>query len=124
MFQTLFCERFKCTPSQYEQRALRGFLYLHARLFAPLLRAIKPDFFAPDLKFIQRLGMAGDMREANSDLLDFRDVNIGNSSFWRAGLKLRVSSRKAGRVARELFSQAAARAHQHAGLHQSQPQVH
>jgi hypothetical protein len=109
MFQTLFCERFKCTPSQYEQRAFRGFLYLHARLVAPFLRAIKPDFFAPDLKFIRRLGMASDMREATGDLLDFRDVNVGGSSFWRGGLKLRVSSRKAGKVARELFSEAAAR---------------
>jgi hypothetical protein len=30
---------------------------------------VKPDFFAHDLKFIRRLGMATDMREALGDLI-------------------------------------------------------
>jgi hypothetical protein len=104
MFQTLFCERLGCAAVEYEEQALKRFLYLHARLLAPLLRAVMPDFFAHDLKFIRRLALATDMREAAGDLVDFRLVNGDRANVWRAVLRLRVSSRKAGRFARQLFA--------------------
>ena len=103
-FQLLFCQRLDCPSSEYEKRAFRKCLYWHARLLAPLVRMVKPDFFAEDFKFIRYLGAATDLREAGVDLLNFRDVNRGQPSFWRTGLKIRVSGRKASRLARELFT--------------------
>ena len=104
MFQELFCEHFGCSSAQYEKRALNLLLYSHARILAPLVRVFKPGLFAPDLKFIRRLGQAHDMREATHDLLDFKDASGGRSDPWRGILRLRVSGRKAGRVARELLN--------------------
>jgi len=106
-FQSLCCEYFKCAPDQYEQRALRRFLYPHARLLVPLLRFLTPDLFSPDLKFIRRIGGASDLRDATNDVVDFNHLNSNGSGFWRTGLRLRVSGRKAGRLARLLFLEAA-----------------
>ena len=47
----LFCQRFHCPLSEYEDRAFRKCLYWHARMLAPVVRRLKPDFFAEDLKF-------------------------------------------------------------------------
>ena len=85
-------------------RAFRKCLYWHARLVAPALRRLAPGFFAEDFKFIRYLGAAAGVREATVDLLNFRDVNLGKPRFWRTGLKIRVSGRKANRLACQLFN--------------------
>ena len=103
-FQVLFCQRFKCPASEYEARAFRQCLYWHARLLAPVVRMLKPDFFAADFKFIRYLGEVTDLQEATVDLLNFRDMTLSKRGFWRTDLKIRVSGRKASRLARELFA--------------------
>lgn len=103
-FQLLFCQRFKCPASEYEARAFRKCLYWHARLLAPVLRMVKSDFFAADFKFIRYLGAATDLQEATVDLLNFRDTTLRNRGSWRTDLKIRVSGRKASRLAHELFA--------------------
>ena len=104
-FQLLVCQRFHCPPSEYEARAFRECLYWHARLLAPVLRRLKPDFFAEDFKFIRYLGASIGLREAGVDLMNFHDVNLGKPSFWRTSLKIRVSGRRAARLARQLFTE-------------------
>jgi len=103
-FRALFCQRFNCPPSEYERRAFRKCLYFHAKFLAPLLLVLKPDLFAEDFKFIRYLGASTGLREVGLDLLNFRDANRGKPGFWRTSLNLRVSGRKAGRLARELFA--------------------
>ena len=105
-FQSLFCQRFNCAPSDYEVKAFRKCLYWHARFLAPVVRGLMPDFFAEDFKFIRHLGDSTSLREAVVDLLNFRDANKSNPSFWRTGLKIRVSGRKASSLAHELFGAA------------------
>jgi hypothetical protein len=80
-FQLLFCKRFHCPASKYEATAFRKCLYWHARLLVPVVRRLKPDFFAEDLKLIRYLGTATDVQEAAVDLLYFRDVNLGKRGF-------------------------------------------
>ncbi len=101
--QVLFCQRFRCPPSAYEARAFRRCLYLHAKLLAPLLQRLKPEVFAQDFRFIRHLGESTSLQEATVDLLNFRDVNLGRPSFWRTDLRIRVSGRKASRLAHDLF---------------------
>src|SRR5262245_37569598 len=103
-FQTLFCERFRCPLSEYQEKAFWECLYWHARLFAPVLRRLKPDFFTPDFDFIRYLGNASGFREARANAADFRDGARRN--FLRNALKIRVSGRKAARLAQRLFSEA------------------
>ena len=102
-FQSLFSQRFRCSPSAYELRAFRKCLYWHAKLLAPVLRRLNPDFFAHDFRFIRHLGESTSLQEVTVDLLSFRNVNVGRPSFWRTGFRLRVSGRKASRLAHELF---------------------
>ncbi len=102
-FKDLFCQQRRCPESEYTERAFQECLYGHARFLAPLLRRRSPKLFAPDLRFIEHLGHARGMREAKADMQDFDDVNRGPTSFLRRTLKLRVSGRKAMRMAGHIF---------------------
>jgi len=73
-------------------------------LLAPVVRRLKRDFFAEDFKFIGYLGASTGLREVSADLMNFRDANLGKPSFWRTGLKIRVSGRKTSRLAQQLFA--------------------
>ena len=63
-----------------------------------------PDFFKEDFKFIRYWGASTGVRETNADLMNFRDANLGRPSFWRTTLKIRVSGRKASRLAQQVFA--------------------
>jgi hypothetical protein len=105
-FKSLFCERFGCSSEEYEERAFWKLLYWHARILAPVIRIIKPDFFLEDFKFIRYLGDAVDARQAKVDVLDFKDLNRKHWRLLHTGLRIRVSHRKARRLAFQLFGQA------------------
>jgi len=103
--QQLFCARFGCSEAEYEELAFRHCLYWHARVMAPVLRLLSPSLFDSDLEFIGDLGSATDWQEVKIDVNNFHIMNKGESGFWRATLRLRVSGRKATRLARQLFSE-------------------
>ena len=105
-FQVLFCKRFNCPPSEYEERAFKKCLYWHAKLLAPVSRKLNPDFFAEDFKFIHYLGEASGSREVRASAADFHDTNLARRSLWRTSLRIRVSGRKAARLAQRLLSEA------------------
>ena len=105
-FNALFCDRFRCPTASYEERAFRKCLYWHARLLAAGVRKVKLDFFAEDLKFIRNLGAVTGLREASAEAEDFQQANRARPSFFRTGLRIRVSGRKASRLAHVLFSEA------------------
>ncbi|MGH7969944.1 MAG: hypothetical protein ACREIC_14575 [Limisphaerales bacterium] len=102
--QNVFCERFGCPEKEYEEQAFKRCLFWHARLLAPTLRFLHPAAFEYDLKFIRFLGAASDWQEAKTDVNNFHVLNDGKPSFWREALRLRVSGRKASRMAHQLFS--------------------
>jgi hypothetical protein len=102
--QTIFCERFNCAPSDYQEMALNKCFYLRARFLAPLIRRLMPKLFTEDLKFIMTLGTASDAWEAHKFVLAFHDTNRWNREFLRKRLKIRVSGRKAIELAHELFA--------------------
>jgi hypothetical protein len=101
--RTLFCERFACPPSQFEKRALSKCLYFHARLLAPLLRWLNPNYFERDLRFIHYFGNAKDWPEVSAEVLALRYQDLLHPRFSRNALRLRVSGRKANKLATTLF---------------------
>lgn len=103
-FETLFCAHFHCVPSAYRARALALFLYPHTWLVAPILRAVKPEFFDLDFTFIERLGAATEMQDAVNDLMDFDDNNHQRPGWVRSIWRLRVSGRRAHALVRLLFT--------------------
>jgi hypothetical protein len=102
--KTLFCKRFDCPPEDYAERAFRKCLYAHAKPLVGLLRVLNSGFFFEDFKFIEALGVAVDPKEVRADAANFRDVNRHARGLLRRAWRLRVSGRKAMRMARELFS--------------------
>lgn len=103
-FRTLFCERFGCPPSEYEERIFRQCLYAHAKLLAPLARRLNPEFFKTDFKLLQYLGLTTTPQEITNELADFRDANHKRKNFFRTGLKIRVSGRKVASVAQKVYA--------------------
>jgi hypothetical protein len=103
-FKSLFCDRFKCSTPEFEERVFRLCLPWYARLLAPVVRKANPDFFAEDFRFIRYLGAATSGREANSEMLGFQDVNRTKRSLFRTALRIRVSGRKAVGLSQQLFA--------------------
>ena len=89
-------ERFGCPPAEYEERAFWACLYWHAKLLAPLLRRLNPDFFKQDFSFIHYAGEASGLREVRANMADFQDTNSAHRGLLRTRLRIRVSGRKAG----------------------------
>jgi hypothetical protein len=81
----------------------RKCLYFHARLLAPLLRLIKPDYFERDLRFAHYFGNATDWRQATFEIQSFCYEDHIQPSFARTTLRLRVSGRKANEVVLKFF---------------------
>ena len=104
--KALFCKRFNCPPQEYAEQAFRKCLYGHAKPLAGALRVWNAEFFFEDFKFVEALGLALDAKEVRADTANFRDVNRHARGFLRRAWRLRVSGRKAMRMARELFSTA------------------
>ena|SRR5579862_1775249 len=104
--KSLFCEKFGCPPGDYEERAFRKCLYWHARVLAPVIRVVKPDFFQEDLKLIGYLGEAEGVRDATADLVEYSYLNRAHGRFMHANLNLRVSGKKASQMVNQLFQQA------------------
>ncbi|MGD0815111.1 MAG: hypothetical protein ABSA83_16040 [Verrucomicrobiota bacterium] len=81
-------------------------LYLHARLMAPLLRRLKPDYFDRDLRFAHYFGNAKDWQEATAEIVSLCYEDHIQPRFARNTLRLRVSGRKANELALKFFAQA------------------
>lgn len=103
--RSLFCQRYDRPDSDYERRAFSLCLYTHAKMVAPIIHRIAPEFFAPDLKFIRDLGETIGSREASAEASNYQDANRARPNFWRTGLKIRVSGRKATALAYRLFAE-------------------
>jgi hypothetical protein len=102
-FKSLFCEKFRCPPEAYEERAFQKLLYWHARFLASLVRTISPSYFLEDFTFIRYLGYASNRRQTKVDCLEFNESQHKHWRLLHTSLKIRVSGRKALRLAFQLF---------------------
>ena len=101
--KSLFCERFKCQPADFERRALRKCLYFHAMMFAPLVRWLNPACFERDLVFIDYFGKATNGQEVTAEIAALHYLDRTEPRFVRNSLRLRTSGRKAAKLAARLF---------------------
>jgi hypothetical protein len=101
--RSVFCERFHCPPSEFEKRAFRKCLYFPARMIAPLLRWLDPGWFERDLLFIRDFGKAKSWRQVMAELDAFHYREHLQPRYVRVALRLRVSARKANKLAFDLF---------------------
>jgi len=101
--KSLFCERFDCPPAAYEKRALRKCLYLHARIISPFLNLLNTDYFERDRVFIDYFGKAKDLTEVAAEVAALHYQDLTEPRFARKALRIRLSARKASKLARRLF---------------------
>jgi hypothetical protein len=101
--RSLFCERLNCPPSEFEKRVFRKCLYFHARLTAPLLRWLDPGWFERDLLFIRDFGNAKNRQQVTAELDAFHYREHLLPRYARVSLRLRVSVRKANKLALEFY---------------------
>ena len=101
--RSLFCERFNCPPAEYEKRAVRKCLYLHARIIAPLLRWLSPGCFERDFVFVDYFGKAKNWQEVTAEVAALHYQDRSKPRFTRNALRLRISGRKANKLAAKLF---------------------
>jgi hypothetical protein len=107
-FKTLYCKYSNCPPTEFEDRTFRACLYGRAKLMEPVIRLVRSRFFAEDYSFIEALGGAKNLQDVRVALSNFRDAEQ-MGGFFRRRLKLRVSGRKAARLAQGLFAEDAGR---------------
>jgi hypothetical protein len=101
--KSVFCERFGCSPSDFEERAFGKCLYFPAKVIAPLLQLMDPDWFARDRGLIRNLGNATSWQQVMAELDAFHYREHLQRSYARTVLHLRVSARKANKMAATLF---------------------
>ncbi len=100
---SLFCQRHRCPPAEFEERAFRILLYRRARLLAPLIRKTLPRCFERDFMLVRYLGKARRQRDALHELAALVEANQARGGVARKILRIRISTRKAGALVGQLF---------------------
>jgi len=108
-FTSLFCEQYHCAPSEFEERALRVCLYWRARILAPLIRLIWPNYFGRDLELIRYLAKTPGRRDAMNELSAFMEADKARGGFARKMLYIRIAPQKTSRLIGLLFDRRAKR---------------
>lgn len=106
-FATRYCAQHGVRPEDYETVVVQRALYGHARLLAPLVRMVWPDYFTADEEFVQNVGRLTRMRDFIHESEEFVH-HPANHGFWRSVLYVRVSARKLRRIVRETIRPEAA----------------
>jgi hypothetical protein len=102
-FKRLFCERFQCTPQQFEKRLFSRCLHRHALPLAGILDRINPEFFREDFGFICDLSSAASHAEVLTELNRFYGRNVRDRNWLRKLLSIRISGKRVLRLSRKLF---------------------
>lgn len=106
-FSQLYCAHFRVEPSHFRKAVLRQAFYPQARVLRPIIRFLKPDFFAADCDFIDSVGRIVSRREFTIEADEFTH-HPDNRGFWRRALRLRVSVGRTQRLVSEVFGETTA----------------
>lgn len=98
-FAELYCEKHGLKPEQYDSVVLARALYPHARLLAPLVSFIRPEYFAADIDFVRSVARLRRFREFFYEAEEFAH-HPANRGFMRLTANLRISSRTLRRMVR------------------------
>ena len=98
-FAELYCEQHELRPEQYESVVLRRASYPHARLLAPLIKLLDPEYFVADLDFVRSVARLRRFREFFYEAEEFAH-HPANRGFFRLTGNMRLSSRALRRMVR------------------------
>lgn len=99
-FSELYCIQQGIPPEEFEAAVLKRALYPHARMVAPLVKILWPEFFAADLDFVRSAGRLRRFRDFFHESEEFAH-HPANTGMLRSLLNVRVSSRSIRRMVKE-----------------------
>jgi hypothetical protein len=102
-FRALFCDKFQCSPQEYEQQMFSRCLHRHTFPVTRFLSKMNPDFFREDTGLIQDLATAGSHGEVLTELNRFYGRNVRDRNWLRKRFSLRISGKRVLRLSRKLF---------------------
>ena len=98
----LFHDRYSVPVMNYEEQAFRRCLYPHVRPVAPILMKVCPRFFAVDHELIGAVGRVSQLDEVEAEIDAFR-THPRQHALLRRMFKIRVSTQRVEKLAKELF---------------------
>jgi len=101
-FAERFCKQYGIPPERYVEEMLNRSLYPQARWFAWLVNFVYSDYFYVDRELIRDLGLLNRVEAMQRQFDEFHYQPV-NRRFLRRQLRLRVSERRAVRIAREVM---------------------
>ena len=100
--RTLFCERYRCAPTQFEAKAFRKCLSPSGALLSVCVHFFYPRFFRADMDLIQALGDATTLPEVDAIAADV-NFSLHRGTVLRDWLRMRVSGSRIIRLGVELI---------------------
>ena len=97
-----YCSEYGCDEREFATRVFRRCLHRRLVPFASLVALLRPDYFAPDWELVRRAGAVRSLAELAEEVGDFRN-DARNQRGWRARLRMRLSTRRLQRLARQLL---------------------
>ena len=101
-FKEVVCRRHGIAPADFVEFTFDFCLFPYARPAVRVLRALRPSFFASDLKMIESVADISD-RKLVQKTLDRHRENFPVRGLLRRHLQLRVSGKKVLRLATKLL---------------------
>jgi len=120
-FADLVCSQMEWPPEAYAQNVFRICLYAHAIIPARIIERVKPSFFEPDFRVIERVGKATTPFEFDKALQEFHAFNVRHPASLRCRWGIRVSGRKVGKFHSDIFGEELPNAEQTAFLTKKSP---
>lgn len=102
-FQQLFCEYSECPLESFEPVFFRLNLYTHARLLAPIIRWLDPDFFHEDYGVVHEIAGVDCAKVYQMEVSRFYGRNVRDRNLLRKMFFLRISGKKLVRWKKRIF---------------------
>jgi hypothetical protein len=93
-FRDAFCALRGCPPDAYEEEMFRASLYPHARLFAGMIRRLRPTFFREDFDIVRELAWVNSPAIFQSEVNRFHGRNVRCRNLLRTALLIRISGKR------------------------------
>lgn len=102
-FRECYCLKHEITPESFKSHLLAQAIYPHARLLAPLLKTVWPDYFLPDYDLICSTALIRRSRDFPAEIDAFYH-HPGNTGLLRRFFRLRISTSRLHREVRSALT--------------------
>lgn len=108
--KSAYCQKYDCSPDQFEEKVFRKCLYPQARLVASFIRLFSHRFFFYDFELLNSVGEASTLSEIVADIGAFRCNPRWQGGVLRRTLRIRISGKRLIALAKGLLKEESQRA--------------